>query len=81
MGVVAVVRLAGAQAEQADVRIDALRVGTAPAARWAVRPPCGPAMADVECRADGAMRWGAGLDTSVLTAAIPAVLSAVNRKV
>ncbi|WP_405892059.1 hypothetical protein OG612_15200 [Streptomyces sp. NBC_01527] len=28
MGVVAVVRLAGAQAEQADVRIDALRVGT-----------------------------------------------------
>ncbi|WP_406466885.1 alpha-isopropylmalate synthase regulatory domain-containing protein [Streptomyces sp. NBC_01594] len=40
-----------------------------------------PAMAYVECRVDGAVRWGAGQDTSVLTASIPAVLSAVNRKV
>ncbi|WTG09209.1 hypothetical protein OHA59_16750 [Streptomyces sp. NBC_01589] len=40
-----------------------------------------PAMAYVECRVDGAVRWGAGQDTSVLTASIPAVLSAVNRRV
>ncbi|WP_326828138.1 alpha-isopropylmalate synthase regulatory domain-containing protein [Streptomyces sp. NBC_01751] len=39
-----------------------------------------PAMAYVECRVDGAV-GGAGQDTSALTASIPAVLSAVNRRV
>jgi 2-isopropylmalate synthase len=39
------------------------------------------AMAYVECRVNGAVRWGAGQDTSVLTASILAVLSAVNRGV
>ncbi|WP_406485601.1 2-isopropylmalate synthase [Streptomyces sp. NBC_01563] len=38
-----------------------------------------PAMAYVECRVGGELRWGAGQDTSVLTASILAVLSAVNR--
>ncbi|MFJ2372119.1 2-isopropylmalate synthase [Streptomyces sp. NPDC087769] len=38
-----------------------------------------PAMAYVECRVGGEPRWGAGQDTSVLTASILAVLSAVNR--
>ncbi|MFF1838479.1 2-isopropylmalate synthase [Streptomyces sp. NPDC058231] len=40
-----------------------------------------PAMAYVECRVGGVQRWGAGQDTSVLTASILAVLSAVNRGV
>ncbi|MFE2936324.1 2-isopropylmalate synthase [Streptomyces sp. NPDC059278] len=38
-----------------------------------------PAMAYVECRVGGELRWGASQDTSVLTASILAVLSAVNR--
>ncbi|WP_405751791.1 2-isopropylmalate synthase [Streptomyces sp. NBC_00012] len=38
-----------------------------------------PAMAYVECRVGGEVCWGAGQDTSVLTASIMAVLSAVNR--
>ncbi|MDV9198858.1 2-isopropylmalate synthase [Streptomyces sp. Wh19] len=38
-----------------------------------------PAMAYVECLVGGELRWGAGQDTSVLTASILAVLSAVNR--
>ncbi|MFF1644593.1 2-isopropylmalate synthase [Streptomyces sp. NPDC058240] len=38
-----------------------------------------PAMAYAECRVDGEVCWGAGQDTSVLTASILAVLSAVNR--
>ncbi|MFJ9676679.1 2-isopropylmalate synthase [Streptomyces sp. NPDC101194] len=40
-----------------------------------------PAMAYAECRVGtgGERRWGAGQDTSVLTASIQAVLSAVNR--
>ncbi|NUS56623.1 MAG: 2-isopropylmalate synthase, partial [Streptomycetaceae bacterium] len=37
------------------------------------------AVAYAECRVDGATRWGAGRDTSVLTASVEAVLSAVNR--
>ncbi|WP_153539322.1 2-isopropylmalate synthase [Actinomadura macrotermitis] len=37
------------------------------------------AVAYVECRVNGVTRWGAGQDTSVLTASIRAVLSAVNR--
>ena len=32
-----------------------------------------------ECRVDGVTRWGVGVDTSVLTASVRAVLSAVNR--
>ncbi|MER5982877.1 2-isopropylmalate synthase [Streptomyces sp. NPDC001787] len=38
-----------------------------------------PAMAYVECLVGGQRRWGAGQDTSVLTASVMAVLSAVNR--
>lgn len=38
-----------------------------------------PAMAYAECRVGGQLCWGAGQDTSVLTASILAVLSAVNR--
>ncbi|MFI5770033.1 2-isopropylmalate synthase [Streptomyces sp. NPDC051658] len=38
-----------------------------------------PAMAYAECRVGGEVCWGAGQDTSVLTASILAVLSAVNR--
>ncbi|MEV0322423.1 2-isopropylmalate synthase [Streptomyces sp. NPDC050659] len=37
------------------------------------------AVAYAECRVDGVVCWGAGLDTSVLTASVQAVLSAVNR--
>lgn len=37
------------------------------------------AVAYAECRVDGVVRWGAGLDTSVLTASVQAVLAAVNR--
>jgi 2-isopropylmalate synthase len=33
----------------------------------------------IECRVDGTTWWGAGMDTSVLTASVRAVLSAVNR--
>ncbi|WP_329522391.1 2-isopropylmalate synthase [Spirillospora sp. NBC_01491] len=38
-----------------------------------------PAVAYAECRVDGVTRWGAGRDTSILTASVRAVLSAVNR--
>lgn len=38
-----------------------------------------PAMAYAECRVGGRVVWGAGRDTSVLTASVLAVLSAVNR--
>ncbi|CAM5675278.1 hypothetical protein SSPIM334S_07166 [Streptomyces spiroverticillatus] len=38
-----------------------------------------PAVAYVECRIGGRVLWGAGQDTSVLTASVRAVLSAVNR--
>ncbi|MDX3230886.1 2-isopropylmalate synthase [Streptomyces sp. ME19-01-6] len=41
--------------------------------------PGSPAMAYVECRVGGTTRWGAGQDTSVLTASVHAVLAAVNR--
>ncbi|TGB10811.1 2-isopropylmalate synthase [Streptomyces sp. MZ04] len=37
------------------------------------------AVAYAECRVGGVTCWGAGLDTSVLTASVQAVLSAVNR--
>ncbi|MFG2005601.1 2-isopropylmalate synthase [Spirillospora sp. NPDC048911] len=37
------------------------------------------AAAYVECRVDGTTSWGVGLDTSILTASVRAVLSAVNR--
>ncbi|NUT11114.1 MAG: 2-isopropylmalate synthase, partial [Nonomuraea sp.] len=37
------------------------------------------AMAYAEVRAGGVTGWGAGQDTSVLTASVRAVLSAVNR--
>lgn len=37
------------------------------------------AVAYAECRVGGVVRWGAGLDTSVLTASVQAVLAAVNR--
>ena len=39
----------------------------------------GVAVCYVECRVDGAPCWGVGMDTSVLTASVRAVLSAVNR--
>jgi 2-isopropylmalate synthase len=38
-----------------------------------------PAAAYAECRVDGLVTWGAGWDSSVLTAAVHAVRSAVNR--
>jgi 2-isopropylmalate synthase len=41
--------------------------------------PGSPAVAYVECRVGGTTRWGAGQDTSVLTASVHAVLAAVNR--
>jgi len=41
--------------------------------------PDGVAVCYTECRVDGVTRWGVGLDTSVLTASVRAVLSAVNR--
>ncbi|MGW7412201.1 2-isopropylmalate synthase [Streptomyces sp. NPDC054863] len=41
--------------------------------------PGSPAVAYAECRIGGAVWWGAGQDTSVLTATVRAVLSAVNR--
>ncbi|GAA2095364.1 2-isopropylmalate synthase [Streptomyces albiaxialis] len=41
--------------------------------------PGSPAVAYARCRVDGVTRWGAGQDTSVLTAAVRAVLSGVNR--
>ncbi|ARF59933.1 2-isopropylmalate synthase [Streptomyces gilvosporeus] len=41
--------------------------------------PHSEAVAYVRCRIGGAMYWGAGRDTSVLTASVRAVLSAVNR--
>ncbi|MER7790717.1 2-isopropylmalate synthase [Streptomyces sp. NPDC097640] len=41
--------------------------------------PGSPAMAYVECRVGDTVRWGAGQDTSVLTASVHAVLAAVNR--
>ncbi|WP_405641841.1 2-isopropylmalate synthase [Streptomyces uncialis] len=39
----------------------------------------GAAVAYAECRTAGVTRWGAGRDTSVLTASVHAVLAAVNR--
>jgi 2-isopropylmalate synthase len=41
--------------------------------------PDARAVAYAECRVDGVTSWGAGRDTSVLTASVEAVLSAVNR--
>ncbi|MER5750581.1 2-isopropylmalate synthase [Streptomyces sp. NPDC002088] len=41
--------------------------------------PGSPAVAYVECRVDDVTCWGAGWDTSVLTASVHAVMSAVNR--
>ncbi|WP_433479696.1 2-isopropylmalate synthase [Spirillospora sp. CA-142024] len=41
--------------------------------------PDARAAAYAECRVDGVTSWGAGHDTSVLTASVQAVLSAVNR--
>ncbi|BCL29743.1 2-isopropylmalate synthase [Streptomyces aurantiacus] len=41
--------------------------------------PGSPAVAYAECRVDGTTRWGAGRDTSVLTASVHAVMAAVNR--
>jgi 2-isopropylmalate synthase len=41
--------------------------------------PDARAAAYAECRVDGVTSWGAGHDTSVLTASVEAVLSAVNR--
>ncbi|MFI0942020.1 2-isopropylmalate synthase [Streptomyces sp. NPDC021020] len=38
------------------------------------------AVAYVRCRVGGDVRWGAGRDTSVLTASVRAVLAAVNRR-
>ncbi|MBO2448517.1 2-isopropylmalate synthase [Actinomadura barringtoniae] len=37
------------------------------------------AAAYVECRVDGTVSWGVGIDTSILTASVHAVLSAANR--
>ena len=39
----------------------------------------GRAAAYVECRVDGVTRWGAGIDTSILTASVHATVSAANR--
>ncbi|MFG2858120.1 2-isopropylmalate synthase [Streptomyces mirabilis] len=41
--------------------------------------PGSPAVAYAECRMNGVTRWGAGWDTSVLTASVHAVMAAVNR--
>ncbi|MEV6264841.1 alpha-isopropylmalate synthase regulatory domain-containing protein [Streptomyces sp. NPDC051784] len=41
--------------------------------------PGSPAVAYTECRVDGATAWGAGQDSSVLTASVDAVMAAVNR--
>ncbi|MFI5800430.1 2-isopropylmalate synthase [Streptomyces sp. NPDC051677] len=41
--------------------------------------PGSPAVAYAECRVNGVTRWGAGWDTSVLTASVHAVMAAVNR--
>ncbi|MGW1816693.1 alpha-isopropylmalate synthase regulatory domain-containing protein [Streptomyces sp. NPDC002125] len=41
--------------------------------------PGSPAVAYARCRVDGVTSWGAGWDTSVLTASVQAVMSAVNR--
>ncbi|MFF2194827.1 2-isopropylmalate synthase [Streptomyces sp. NPDC058157] len=41
--------------------------------------PGSPAVAYAHCRVDGVTRWGAGRDTSILTASVHAVLAAVNR--
>ncbi|MEV6342590.1 2-isopropylmalate synthase [Actinoplanes sp. NPDC051851] len=41
--------------------------------------PESPAVAYAECRVDGVIWWGAGRDTSVLTASVQAVLAAVAR--
>ena len=42
--------------------------------------PDSPAAAYARCRVGDAVRWGAGRDTSVLTASVRAVLAAVNRR-
>ncbi|MGC9538542.1 2-isopropylmalate synthase [Streptomyces sp. UG1] len=41
--------------------------------------PGSPAVAYAECRVNGVACWGAGWDTSVLTASVHAVVAAVNR--
>ncbi|MFI1587857.1 2-isopropylmalate synthase [Streptomyces halstedii] len=41
--------------------------------------PDSPAVAYAECRVDGTTCWGAGWDTSVLTASVSSVMAAVNR--
>ncbi|MFJ6718767.1 2-isopropylmalate synthase [Streptomyces sp. NPDC091259] len=43
--------------------------------------PGSPAVAYAQCRVNGLTRWGAGWDTSVLSASVEAVLSACNRVV
>ncbi|MFG2222340.1 2-isopropylmalate synthase [Streptomyces sp. NPDC048644] len=43
--------------------------------------PDSPAMAYVRCRIGDATVWGAGQDTSVLTASVHAVIAAVNRAI
>ncbi|MGW1027124.1 alpha-isopropylmalate synthase regulatory domain-containing protein [Streptomyces sp. NPDC002577] len=41
--------------------------------------PGSPAASYAECRVDGVTCWGAGWDTSVLTASVHSVMAAVNR--
>ncbi|MFC9293709.1 2-isopropylmalate synthase [Streptomyces sp. NPDC057011] len=41
--------------------------------------PGSPAVAYARCRVDGVTCWGAGWDTSILSASVQAVLAAVNR--
>ncbi|GAA2555330.1 2-isopropylmalate synthase [Winogradskya consettensis] len=41
--------------------------------------PDSPAIAYLECRVNGVVRWGAGWDTSLLAASVQGVIAAVNR--
>ncbi|MBC9726523.1 2-isopropylmalate synthase [Streptomyces sp. TRM68367] len=43
--------------------------------------PGSPAVAYAECEVNGSTHWGAGQDTSILTASVHAVMAAVNRAV
>ncbi|WP_305790277.1 2-isopropylmalate synthase [Symbioplanes lichenis] len=43
--------------------------------------PDSPAVAYLECRINGVVRWGAGWDTSLLTASVHGVMAALNRAV
>ncbi|WP_406840568.1 hypothetical protein ACICHK_38285 [Streptomyces sp. AHU1] len=60
---------------QGDVGPDELGAAGAPG----VTGPGSSAVAYAECRVSDVTRWGAGRDTSVLTASVHAVLAAVNR--